>query len=202
MQERARFRTFPRQTVELRGRFLRSNREEGFRDLYEANYDRVLAYSLRRAEAQDAWDAVAETWMVAWRRFDDVPSEPLPWLFGVCRKALANKRRSSGRRSALHDRIAGTAETAHRDHAEAVGERDRITSALGRLRQADREALLLVAWEGLKPAEAAIALGCSARTFSVRLHRAKARLARELAFSSESVESAAPRVVRAVEEAP
>jgi RNA polymerase sigma factor (sigma-70 family) len=182
-----------------RGDFLRSNREAGFRQIYEANYDRVLAYSLRRAEPQDAQDAVAETWLVVWRRFDEVPDEPLPWLFGVCRKALSNKRRAQGRRAALHDRIAGGAPLHQRDHADAVGERSRIEAALHSLKEPDREALLLTAWEGLKPAEAAAALNCSARTFSVRLHRAKARLAKELALG-EASENLPARV--AVEEAP
>lgn len=179
---------------------LRSNREAGFRQVYEANYDRVLAYSLRRADPQDAQDAVAETWLVAWRRFDEIPGEPLPWLFGVCRKALSNKRRSQCRRVALHDRIAGGAPLHQRDHADAVGERSRIETALRKLKEPDREALLLTAWEGLKPAEAAAALNCSARTFSVRLHRAKARLAKELALS-EAVELLPAKRV-AVEEAP
>ncbi len=142
---------------------------------------------------------MAETWLVAWRRFDDVPDEPLPWLFGVCRKALSNKRRSQGRRVALQDRIAGGAPLAQRDHADAVGERSRIQAALRSLKEPDREALLLTAWEGLKPAEAAAVLNCSTRTFSVRLHRAKARLAKELALG-EASELLPARV--AVEEAP
>lgn len=142
---------------------------------------------------------MAETWLVAWRRFDDVPDDPLPWLFGVCRKALSNKRRTHSRRVALQDRIAGGAILTQRDHADAVGERNRIESALRSLREPDREALLLIAWEGLKPAEAAAALNCSTRTFAVRLHRAKARLAKELALGEPS-ETLPTRV--AVEEAP
>lgn len=116
---------------------------------------------------------MAETWLLPWRRFDDVPDEPLPRLFGVCRKALSNKRRAHGRRVALQDRIAGGAALHQRDHADAVGERNLIVAALRSLKEPDREALLLTAWEGLNPGEAAAALNCSARTFSVRLHRAK-----------------------------
>ena len=190
----------PQPEGRAKGDFLRLNREAGFRQIYEANYDRVLAYSLRRAEPQDAQDAVAETWLVAWRRFEDLPDEPLPWLLGVCRKALSNKRRSQGRRGALHDRIAGVAPLHQRDHADAVGERSRIEAALHNLKEGDREALLLTAWEGLKPAEAAAALNCSARTFSVRLHRAKARLAKELSLG-EAVEMLPAKSVP-VEEAP
>jgi DNA-directed RNA polymerase specialized sigma24 family protein len=40
----------------------------------------------------------------------------------------------------------------------------------------DVEAVLLASWYGLGPAEAAKIAGCSARAFSVRLHRARRRM--------------------------
>ncbi|MGI8803161.1 MAG: sigma factor-like helix-turn-helix DNA-binding protein [Solirubrobacteraceae bacterium] len=45
------------------------------------------------------------------------------------------------------------------------------------LAEADREALLLVAWEGLEIADAARVLGCRPATLRMRLHRARRRLA-------------------------
>ena len=53
--------------------------------------------------------------------------------------------------------------------------------ALAALGERDREALLLVAWDGLEPAAAAEALGVRSGTFAVRLHRARRRFARRLA---------------------
>lgn len=43
---------------------------------------------------KDAADAVAETFLVAWRRLPEVPSgeEARPWLYGVARRTLANQR--------------------------------------------------------------------------------------------------------------
>jgi RNA polymerase sigma-70 factor, ECF subfamily len=38
----------------------------------------VLAYALRRADPTTAEDAVAETFVIAWRRLADVPERPLP----------------------------------------------------------------------------------------------------------------------------
>ena len=55
-----------------------------------------------------------------------------------------------------------------------------MAAALGRLPANDREAITLIAWDGLRPAEAATVLGQSPAAFRVRLHRAKRRLRREL----------------------
>ena len=56
-----------------------------------------------------------------------------------------------------------------------------VFRALSALSERDREALLLVGWEGLKPAQAARVLGVRPNTFAARLYRARRRLARALA---------------------
>ena len=48
---------------------------------------------------------------------------------------------------------------------------------LAALSPVDREALLLVTWDGLTPAQAAAVHGVTVATFQVRLHRARRRLA-------------------------
>src|SRR5439155_83532 len=65
----------------------------------------VFAYARRRATKDEADDVVSETFLVAWRRFDELPAEPLPWLIGTARKVLANRRRSDDRRDALVVRL-------------------------------------------------------------------------------------------------
>jgi RNA polymerase sigma-70 factor (ECF subfamily) len=55
-----------------------------------------------------------------------------------------------------------------------------LFEALARLPGHEREALLLTAWDGLRPRAAADVAGCSPATFRVRLHRARRRVAREL----------------------
>jgi len=70
------------------------NRRERFDLLYHAYSGRVLGYAIHRGMSIDeAEDVVAETFLVCWRRLDDMPREPLPWLLGVARKTLANRRR-------------------------------------------------------------------------------------------------------------
>jgi RNA polymerase sigma-70 factor (ECF subfamily) len=144
----------------------------------------VLAYALRRVPAEEAADIVAETFLTAWRRPDILPEDPAPWLFGVARKVVANHRRSLRRRAALRARVEGDASRRPPlapDPADQVEARMAVRSALGRLSERDREALMLVAWDGLDAASAAAAMGYTPSAFAVRLHRARRRLGHELA---------------------
>jgi RNA polymerase sigma-70 factor, ECF subfamily len=84
-----------------------SPREHRFELLFRANYPAVRAYALRRSSGDSAQDVVAETFLVAWRRLDDVPADALPWLYGVARRVLANQRRTMRRSEALGERLAG-----------------------------------------------------------------------------------------------
>lgn len=157
-------------------------RGERFEGMFRANYPLVRAYALRRAAPDAAQDVVADTFLVAWRRLEEVPDDALPWLYGVARRVLANQRRSAGRSEALERRIAEapTARESH-DPGERMADAELMRLAMGRLSDRSREALMLVAWDGLSGAGAARAAGCSRATFAVRLHRARARLAAELA---------------------
>jgi RNA polymerase sigma factor (sigma-70 family) len=137
---------------------------------------RVHAFALRRTDPEVAQDVTAETFLVAWRRRAEMPTEPLPWLYGIARGVLANERRTSNRRLSLAARIA--AEPAALDSSD--NHDHEVLQALASLRESDREALLLSAWEELSTREAASVVGCSAATFAVRLHRARIRLTRIL----------------------
>lgn len=161
-------------------------RAERFEALFAAHHPAINAYALRRAEPELAADAVADTFLVAWRRLEDIPEPPLPWLYGVARRALADQRRSASRRDALSARAAFQRPVPSPDLADRLGEQDAIRTAFGTLSDDDRETLALVAWEGLDPADAALAAGCSRTTFNVRLFRARRRLATALAKEATS----------------
>jgi RNA polymerase sigma-70 factor, ECF subfamily len=147
---------------------------------------RVLGYALRRTDREEARDVVSETFTVAWRRFDDVPEgdAAMPWLLTTARKVLANHRRAaeSRMRASLVGPRAGTP-----GHPEDVVGTASLVHAFNALEERDREALALIAWDGLAPREAAMVAGCSAATFSVRLHRARKRLATLLADVDEPI---------------
>ena len=150
-----------------------------FDALYAAHRDEVWRY-LKRRTADDHEDLTTEVFLVAWRRRNELPHEPLPWLYGVARKVLANHRRGDARRAALAERAAAHAREDTPDLAEAVGLRADLAQALETLSDHDRELVLLVAWEGLAVGEAAAALGCTRAAAAVRLHRARKRLHRAL----------------------
>lgn len=152
-----------------------SRRRKRFEEVFDAHFRAVSAYTRRRAGQAEAEDAVAETFLVAWRRLDEVPSDAKPWLLGVARRVLANQRRAAGRRAALTHRV-----RQEREHEAELVRRPWILEALERLSDGDRELLLLCAWDGLSMDEAAVALGCSRTAVKVRLYRARSRLRTEL----------------------
>jgi RNA polymerase sigma-70 factor, ECF subfamily len=78
-----------------------------FELLYAKYAPAVKAYVLRRAAASTADDVVAEVFVVCWRRFEEVPVDPLPWLLGVARRVLSTQRRGERRRGALYERLSG-----------------------------------------------------------------------------------------------
>jgi RNA polymerase sigma-70 factor, ECF subfamily len=142
-----------------------------FEQVYEEHRDAVRAYVRRRASEDVVDDVVSETFLVCLRRFADVPETPLPWLYAVARKTLANDRRRRARQAPAHASIAGEPEPA----GDGV-----LAAAFASLTERDREVLRLVAWEGLSLSDAATVLGCSAVACRVRYHRAKSRLAARL----------------------
>jgi RNA polymerase sigma factor (sigma-70 family) len=113
----------------------------------------------------------------AWRRWSDVPDQPLPWLLSTARKTIANQRRSRRRRVALEDRISALDQVARMpDDGELVEARAEALTILASLPDIEREALLLVVWDGLTSEQAAMALGIRPGALRVRLHRARRRL--------------------------
>jgi RNA polymerase sigma-70 factor, ECF subfamily len=151
---------------------------ERFSELYTTLYGRVRAYAARRVGPDAADEVAAETFTIAWRRFDALPPEPLPWLYGVAGNVVARHRAGVARQTAARDAL----ERERAVSVDALGADDEaLWAAWHRLREADREVLALIAWEELSVTEASRVLGCPAPVFSVRLHRARRRLERLLA---------------------
>jgi RNA polymerase sigma-70 factor, ECF subfamily len=151
--------------------------EQRFGRLYREHGREILGYVLRRcADPDDAADAVAETFLVAWRRLAQVPlgDEGRLWLFGTARLVLANQQRGERRRNRLTEQLG--AELRRQLPTEVEPGSTGIVEALKELEEPDRELLMLVGWEELTPAQAAQVLRVTPLAARSRLHRARRRL--------------------------
>lgn len=152
-----------------------------FDALFTEHERHVLAYAMRRTKTlADAEDVAAETFTIAWRKFDAVPTEEsLPWLYAVARRVLANQRRGNGRR----ERLAGLLRVEDVATPMRAGEDldAPAFAALATLSPADQEVLRLIAWEELGNQQISGVLGITPNAVAIRLHRARARFADALA---------------------
>jgi RNA polymerase sigma-70 factor (ECF subfamily) len=158
--------------------------------IYERHAPAIRAYAARRVEAAAVDDIVAETFAIAWQRLP-ARADALPWLYAVARRVVHGHRRSHSRRAALTARLISRhgAGPAAPDPAELIVGDPALARAFAVLSELEREAICLMAWEGLTHAEAATVAGCSPATFAVRLSRAKTRLAAALEDLTPTLET-------------
>jgi RNA polymerase sigma-70 factor (ECF subfamily) len=171
------------------GRSVTADRER-FSWLFDAHYAPVRAFAERRVGRDLADEVTAETFLVAWRRLEAVPAEPLPWLYGVARNVVLRQRGESARQAKTRELLA-------RERpgpvAQDDGEQhDGLWRAWDQLSDTDHEVLSLTAWEELSVRDAARVLGVPASVFSVRLHRARRRLERPVVQTASSSIPAIP----------
>lgn len=159
---------------------------ERFTELYDRYRNRVYAYAVSRAGRQLADEVVSEVFLVAWRRLDELPDDPLSWLLMTARNVIGSEFRAAARQESLRSELRSWVSGAAADIADEVSERHAVLRALSALPEADRELLTLSAWHGLSPRDAASVVGCSVATYFVRLHRARRRLEKAMADSTES----------------
>ena len=149
----------------------------GFSAAYDANYADVLRYVQRRTPPAHVDDVVAETFAVAWRRRGALPPEPRAWLFRTASNVMKSTARRESRQQTLAIRSweppLGEASGAGTDLDGSLD----LIAAWRRLSRRDRESIALHAWEDLSDTEAATVLGCTRATYTMRLSRAKRRLA-------------------------
>lgn len=155
-----------------------SNERAEFEALFLQTRVPLLAYLRRRAFSEDAADLLAEVYLVAWRRRTELPAgeERRLWLYGVARTLLAAHHRLSSSR--VDAEVAGNVHTSDEENGDdRRGEA--VRRALESLNDVDRELVTLTMWERLSTADAGRVVGITAGTARVRLHRARARLARD-----------------------
>ncbi len=156
--------------------------EDERRDRFEALvadvHDPLQRYIRRRVTADEAGDVLSDVLLTMWRRLEDVPEGAvLPWSYGVARRTVSNHRRAASRHLKLVERL--EAERSQVGEDDPAGQLDdpELAEALAGLPAADQEILRLWAWEQLEPREIALTLGSTANAVSLRLSRARKKLA-------------------------
>ena len=155
-----------------------------FASLFDRHAPHIHRYLARRVGAQAADDLVAETFLVAFGKragYDPRFRDARPWLYGIATNLAGQHRREEVRRFRLRQ-SAGPAPVQNDDAERAVvnltAQSIRVTlgNALVTLAKADRDVLLLIAWEQLSYEEVARALGIPIGTVRSRLHRARTKI--------------------------
>jgi RNA polymerase sigma factor (sigma-70 family) len=152
--------------------------------LFERHVHELLRYCACRVGAEAAEDVVADTFLIAYRRwdsFDPARASPLTWLYGIATRVAHRHRRAESRRLALYARSAtsdvqdGFAE-ASAARADAQRAHKRIAAALAQLSSRQRDVVLLFAVAELEYSEIADALNIPMGTVQSSLHRARAKM--------------------------
>lgn len=152
-----------------------------FERLYTAHSAEVLRYALRRgASRHDAEEVVEETFTVCWRRLDEVPECPLPWLLAVARRVLANQWRAKARRFALLEKLVASDPPGAVGGVDPAADYSALKKALASLPEREREVIRLVVWQGLTHEATAAVLGCSRNAVTKRYLRACRKLKAQL----------------------
>lgn len=157
--------------------------EDRFRAAYNATYADLLRFVSRRVHPSHAEDVVADAFLVAWRRIDDLPDEldnQRAWIYGIARRTLLNQYRTDRRHDALAVRLAEHQPPSDGVNPDLVAARLDLARVWAKLPPTDQEAIALSAWDGLDGPAAAAVLGISPVAYRLRLSRARRTLRRLL----------------------
>lgn len=153
-------------------------RRQRFEELATGLVEPLRRYLARRTDPDTAEDVLSDTLLVLWRRIDHVPEgdQARPFAYAVAKNCLANAERTARRQGRVAGRIIAVDPPRESPHEPVEGD-PALYEALARLRPEEQELLRLWAWEQLSPAQIATVLELTPNAVSIRLHRAKRKLA-------------------------
>ncbi len=162
--------------------------EAAFAALVRAHGSEVYTLALRLVgDPHLASDIAQETLIRAWRALPKFRGDAAlsTWLHRITvNTAWTHKRRAKKHAGPSIDDYTETPALPGADHPEVAGEiqelRGRLQRALTKLPASHRQVVILKDVYGWSHAEIAEAMGISVTAAKVRLHRARARLARDL----------------------
>ena len=157
-----------------------------FGAIFDRHGSALLRFLARRVDPAEAEDLLLEVFRIAFERrsaFEPDRDSARPWLYGIAANLVAKHYRSEARRLRAIARLSANRAVSDDPAERAVAAADagarwtRVVHALGALPAAERQVLLLLAWEELSYDEIALALGIPVGTVRSRLSRGRARLA-------------------------
>ena len=169
-----------------------TDRDQDFARVVAVHRNAILRYGLRRLDDRTAAeDLVAETFIVVWRRFDELPTrdEELFWLYAIAGRVLANLKRSQQRSLRLEMRLSAEREAGNDAPRYSMEDIEDLMEALGSLSDSNRELIQLAYWEKLSYREMGVVLGCSEKAAGIRLSRARQSLRERLNQSPTPIAS-------------
>jgi RNA polymerase sigma factor (sigma-70 family) len=157
------------------------DRPESFAAVFDRHYPAVYRYLARRTSSAAAEDLASITFVVAFERrgsFRPASTSARPWLLGIATNVLHERHRLQRRELDTLTRLRAERSPDADEDAGELGEigRQRLGDALADLALAQRDVLLLHAWEELSYEEIALALEVPVGTVRSRLARARAQL--------------------------
>lgn len=149
------------------------SRVPAFEHVFRADHAALVAFCFRRLDDYElARDITAETFRIAWTRWDEPRRSDRAWLFGVARNLIGNEY---SRRRINHSVPLPSDDSSDSWNQQTSAGYDAIDvqTALTTLTPAHQEVLRLTYWDGLTAAEAAETLNTTTAAIWVRLTRAR-----------------------------
>ncbi|GAA5226098.1 RNA polymerase sigma factor [Paeniglutamicibacter antarcticus] len=148
--------------------------EERFAAVHSVCHDSVYRYLPRRMiPAHLAEDLTGEVFMIVWEKVLGGMEPEIPYVVAIARNLLRNAYRTSAKAAKLRSSLALAQQ-------RPTVQDPRMDHALGMLKEAGRELLLLTSWDSFTSEEIAVILVAGAGAIRVRLHRARKPFARTL----------------------
>lgn len=158
----------------------RGQHDQRFAEVDHLLRPRVYNYIHRRVSSREAADELTnDVFRIAWERNPEAEDLTVGWLLAVARNVVGNEYRRRERAGLLMERLHESARVSART-PDLEGQQKTVAAGLLRLRDADREVLLLAYWDDLPVSDMAQVLGCSPAAAKVRLHRARKAFAKTI----------------------
>ena len=181
----------------------RAGDARAFDQIYETFNRRLLNFLVRMTRNRaSAEDLLEETWLrlVSSGYKLDADTRLCNWLFTVARNLFLSHCRSRSRENSYtgEHSLFWPELTSRSPYDEAYLSEfgDRIERALAEIPPSYREAILLVGYQGLRPADAATVCGISPEALRQRLSRARVMLTQRMKLDETPIEIASARITR------